>query len=164
MISRLSRDSCRCRFSSLLSSRASIISCTRAAAVVKPTDIPRWQAAKPVPGATWVLPVPLLPTAMTFSRRWMYSQRASSITSALFSDGMAGKSKVSRLFTAGKRGGADPPLHHALVAVYEFQFRQPEQVLGVIHSLGGALRGHLPVFSQEAGQLQFLKVMFQEQS
>ena len=29
--------------------------------------------------ATWVLPVPLLPTAMPFSRRWMYSQRASSI-------------------------------------------------------------------------------------
>ena len=25
------------------------------------------------------------------------------------------------------------PLHHALVAVDEFQFRQPEQVLGVVH-------------------------------
>ena len=56
-----------------------------------------------MPKATWVLPVPLLPTAMTFSRRWMNSQRASSITKALFSDGMAGKSKVPRLFTAGKR-------------------------------------------------------------
>ena len=56
-----------------------------------------------MPRATWVLPVPLLPTAMTFSRRWMYSQRANSITRALFSDGMAGKSKVSRLLTAGKR-------------------------------------------------------------
>ena len=51
----------------------------------------------------WVLPVPLLPRAMTFSRRWMYSHRASSITSALFTEGMAGKSKVSRLLTAGKR-------------------------------------------------------------
>ena len=71
--------------------------------MVKPTDIPRWQAAKPSPRATWVLPVPLFPTAMTFSRRWMYSQRASSSTRDLFSDGMAGKSKVSRLFTAGNR-------------------------------------------------------------
>ncbi len=42
-----------------------------------------------------MLPVPLLPTAMTFSFRSMYSQRASSITSALFTDGMAGKPKVS---------------------------------------------------------------------
>ena len=55
MISRLSRDSCRCRLSSRLSSLASIISCTRLAAVVKPTDIPRWQAASPSPRATWVL-------------------------------------------------------------------------------------------------------------
>ena len=46
-------------------SRAAI-RCTTA--VVKPTDIPRWQAASPKPRATWVLPVPLLPVAMTFSR------------------------------------------------------------------------------------------------
>ena len=30
---------------------------------------PLWQAASPRPRATWVLPVPLLPTAMPFSRR-----------------------------------------------------------------------------------------------
>ena len=103
MISRPRRDICLCRFSSLLSSRASINSCTSAAAVVKPTDIPRWHAARPSPRAMWVLPVPLLPTAMTFSRRWMYSQRASSISRDLFTEGMAGKSKVSRLLTAGNR-------------------------------------------------------------
>ena len=61
-----------------------------------------WQAAKPNPSATWVLPVPLLPMAMTFSRRWMYSHRASCMTRCLFTEGMARKSKVSRLFTAGK--------------------------------------------------------------
>ena len=49
-----------CRFSSRLSSLTSISSCTRAVAVVNPTDIPRWQAASPSPRATWVLPVPLL--------------------------------------------------------------------------------------------------------
>ena len=47
--------------------------------------------------------MPLLPTAMTFSRHWVYSQGASSITSALFTEGMARKSKVSKLLTAGKR-------------------------------------------------------------
>ena len=44
-------------------SRASISSWTRAAAVVKPTDIPRWQAAKPSPRnwrpSTSVSPIPL---------------------------------------------------------------------------------------------------------
>ena len=47
--------------------------------------------------------MPLLPMAMTFSRRSMYSHQASWVTSCLFRDGMARKSKVSRLFTAGKR-------------------------------------------------------------
>ena len=130
-------------------------------AVVKPTDIPLWQAARPSPRAMWVLPVPLLPTAMTFSRRWMYSQRASSITSALFSDGMAGKSKVSMLLTAGKRAARIRRSTIALVAVDELKFSQPEQVLGMIHTLGGALRGHLPVFPEEAGQLQLLQMVFQ---
>ena len=63
MISRLRRDSCRCRLSSCFSSRASISSWTRAAAVVKPTDIPRWQAARPSPGnwrpSTSVSPISL---------------------------------------------------------------------------------------------------------
>ena len=40
MISRFRRDSCLWRLSSRLSSLASINSCTSAAAVVKPTDIP----------------------------------------------------------------------------------------------------------------------------
>ena len=50
MISRPRRESCGCRVSRRLSSLASISSWTRAAAVVKPTDNPRW-------------PAPLLPTA-----------------------------------------------------------------------------------------------------
>src|SRR3954453_211558 len=48
-----------------------------------------------------VFPVPELPTAITFSRRVMYSQRASSRTNALLSEGIAAKSKLSRLFTVG---------------------------------------------------------------
>ena len=109
----------------------------------------------------WVLPVPLLPTAMIFSRRWMYSHRASSITRDLFTEGMAVKSKVSRLLTAGNRAARIPPPHHALVAVDEFQLGQPQQVLGMVHTFGGALGRHLPVFPEEAGRLQLLQVVFQ---
>ena len=49
----------------------------------------------------WVLPVPLLPSAMMFSRATTYSQRASSRTSDLFNVGMAVKSKVSRALRRG---------------------------------------------------------------
>ncbi len=63
----------------------------------------------------------------------------------------------------GEPGGPVPPLHHALMAVDELQLGQPEQVLGMVHTLGGALGCHLPVFPEKAGQLQFLQVMFQQQ-
>src|SRR6202011_2406908 len=49
------------------------------------TDKPFWQAASPNPRAMCVLPVPLLPTAITLSRRVTYSQRASSSTNVLLS-------------------------------------------------------------------------------
>ena len=49
--------------------RKPISSCTSAAAVMKRTFKPFWQAAKPKPRAIWVLPVPEGPRAMMFSRR-----------------------------------------------------------------------------------------------
>ena len=125
--------------------------------------MPRRQAASPSPRATWVLPVPLLPTAMTFSRRWMYSQRASSITKALFSDGMAGKSKVSRLFTAGKRAAR---IRRSTMRWWRSMISSSaslQQVLGMVHTLSGALGCHLTVLSQKAGQLQLFEMVFQEQ-
>ena len=45
--------------------------------MVKPTGIPRWQAASPRLRAMWGLPTPLLPTAMTFSRRSMMEEARS---------------------------------------------------------------------------------------
>ena len=63
----------------------------------------------------------------------------------------------------GEACGADAALHHALVAVDEFQFGKPEQVVGVIGTCGGALGGQLAVLSEEGGQLQFLQVVFQKQ-
>ena len=70
---------------------------------------------------------------------------------------------MSRVLTGGEAGGADPALHHALVAGDEFQFGQPEQVLGMVCALGGTLGGQLAVFPQEAGQLEFLQMMLQQQ-
>ena len=61
----------------------------------------------------------------------------------------------------GEPGGADPPLHHALVAVDELKLSQPEQVLGMVHTLGGALGCHIPVFPEEAGQFQLFEIVFQ---
>ena len=63
----------------------------------------------------------------------------------------------------GEARGPDPALHHALVAVDEFQFGQPEQVVGMVSALDGALDGQLAVLPQKGGQLQFLEVMLQEQ-
>ena len=60
-------------------------------------------------------------------------------------------------FHGGESGRPYAPLHHALVAVDELQLGQPEQVLGMIHTLGGALRGHLPVFRRKLGSFSSLR-------
>ena len=91
--------------------------------------------------------------AITLSRLRMYSHRASSMARALFIERMNGKAKVPRLLTAGETGGADAPLHHALMAVDEFQLSQPEQVPRMVHPRGRALGRHLPVLPEEAGPL-----------
>ena len=60
------------------SSRVSVSSWTSAAAVVKRTRIPRWQAARPRASPVCVFPLPELPRHSTFSRRSIHSHRASS--------------------------------------------------------------------------------------
>ena len=82
---------------------------------------------------------------------------------ALFTDGYGREVEGVQAFHRGEAGGPDPTLHHWLVPVDELKLSQPEQVLGMIHTLGGAPRGHLPVFPEEAGQLEFLQVMFQQE-
>ena len=59
---------------------------------------------------------------MMFSRRVTYSERASSSTRVLLSDGMAAKSKLSRLFTAWNLRFLDPTLYHAPFAVDQLEF------------------------------------------
>src|SRR5262249_28359855 len=119
-----------------------------AAAVMKPTDRPFWQAASPNPRAMCVLPVPLLPTAITFSRRAMYSPRASSRTNVLLSEGIAVKSKLSRLFTVGNRASR---MRRSII--------QAQQIAGMVDALSGALLGELVVFAQERRQLERFEVM-----
>ena len=77
--------------------------------------------------------------------------------------GDGGEVEGVQTFVCREAGRPDPPLNHALVAVYEFQLGEAQQVLRVVHIPGGALGCHLPVLPQEAGQLQFLQVVFQEQ-
>ena len=49
----------------------------------------------------------------------------------------------------GKVGGPDTALHHALVAVDEFQFGEAQQVVEVIGAFGGAPGGQLAVLPEE---------------
>ena len=85
-ISRLRRDSCRRRFSRRLSSLASISSWTRAAAVLTPPSaFPAGAAGAGGDDVFTALDASAPPPAISIAR-------------ALFTDGMAGRSKVSRLF------------------------------------------------------------------
>ena len=63
---------------------------------------------------------PLLPTAMTFSRRSTYSQRAICMARCLFTDGMAGSRRCRALY--GREAcSPDPALHHAMMVVYQLK-------------------------------------------
>ena len=84
---------------------------------MNPTDSPFWQAARPIPRAMCVLPVPLLPTAITFSRRVAYSERASSRTRVLLSRGIAAKSKLSEAFDGQEPRFLDSTLYHASLSI-----------------------------------------------
>src|SRR6516162_9174190 len=97
-----------------------------------------------------VLPVPLLPTAIAFSRRAMYSARASSRTNVLLSEGIAVKSKLSAL-------------DHSPFPVDQFEFSQAQQIAGMIDAFGGALLGELVIFAQERRQFERFEVMGEQQ-
>ena len=66
-------------------------------------------------------------------------------------------------FYSGEACRTDPTLHHALVAVDEFQFGEAEQVVGMAYAFSSALASQLAVLSEEGGQLEFLEVVLQQQ-
>ena len=109
-----------------------------------------------------VLPVPLLPTAMTFSRRVAYSERASSRTRVLLSEGIAVKSKLSRLLTAGEPRFLDPTLHHASLSIDQLQFDEAQEKADMVETLGSALPSKLLILAQERRQLERLQVMTEQ--
>ena len=101
----------------------------------------RWQAARPRPRGRGS-------PGRYFRQRSvaMYSHRASSMTRTLFTEGMARKSKVSRLLRGeSMRWWRSVPV------------RRDAQVV-MVHILGGALGGQLAVLPEEGGQPQFLQV------
>ena len=114
--------------------------------MLKPTDSPFWQAARPSPRPMCVLPVPELPTAMMFSRRVTYSGRAGSFE-VLLSDGMA-KSKLSRL-CGGELRLLDPTLHHAFALDQLSSAKRSEA--DMIEALGGALPSSLSYSRRNVG-------------
>ena len=127
--------------------------------MTKPTDKPFWQAASPNPRAMWVFPVPLLPTAITFSRRATYSQRASSSTNVLLSEGIAGTLEPVQALDRREPRLLDAALDHPLFSVDQFEVGQAQQITRVVDAFGSALLGKLVVFAQEARQPECLQVM-----
>ena len=56
----------------------------------------------------------------------------------------------------------DPPLHHPVMTVYEFEFSKPQKVVGMVHSLRGALLGHPVVLPQERRQSELLQMVLKQ--
>ena len=161
MISSFTALSSRCSLGRRRSSRASISWLTSDAAVVHATVNPFWQAARP--SAIWVLPEPLLPSARMFSRRRIYSQRASSRTSILLRLGDRGE--VERVEALGRREpcGADAPFDRPSLAIDQFEFEQPQQVTRMIDAARGALAGDFVILAQHRRQLQLFEMMRQQE-
>ena len=127
--------------------------------MVKPTDRPFWQAASPRPSAMCVLPVPLLPTAMTFSRRSDVLRAGQLQHQGLVERRQRQEVEAVEAFDRREPGLLDAPLDHPPFPLDQLQFGQPQQVADMIDALGGALPGELVILAQEGRQLQRLQVM-----
>jgi hypothetical protein len=105
--------------------------------------------------------MPLLPTAITFSRRSTYSQRQ--FQHQRLVERWQGQ-KVEAVEALHRREVrlADAPFDHPPFALDQFQFREPQQIADMVDRLRGTLPGDLVVVAQEAGQLQRLQVMGQQ--
>ncbi len=122
------------------------------------TEKPRWQAASPSARAVWLLPVPLLPSAMTFSRS--HELAAGQFEHQHLVDaGDGGELEGLEGFDGGKVRGANAALDHAAFAVDELELNQAHQIAGVIEAFSGALGCELGVFAQNGRQLQLLEMM-----
>ena len=106
-----------------------------------------------------VLPVPLLPTAMMFSRRATYSRAGELQHQGLVERRQGQEVEAVEAFDRREPGLLDPPLDHPPLPLDQLQFGKTQQVTGMVDALGGALPGELVVFAQEGRQLERLEVM-----
>ena len=109
-----------------------------------------------------VLPTPLGPSRIAFSRRSMYSPRARSSTSILLSarDGL--EVEALELLDDREPGLPDAALDQAALAVDRLHLHQPGEELHMIQALGRALARQLLVFPQDGRQLELLQVVFEQ--
>ena len=77
----------------------------------------------------------------------------------MFRLGIALKSKLSRLLTAGNRAALIPTLDHPALAVDELQLHEAGEKADVVQAFGRALTGQLLIFPQEGRQLERLEVV-----
>jgi hypothetical protein len=104
------------------------------------------------------LPVPLLPTAMTFSRRAMYS--AGELQDQCLVE-RRDRREVETVEAFHRREACllNAALDHPSLPLDQFEFGQAQQIAGMVDTLGGALLGELVVFAQERRQSERLEVM-----
>ena len=77
------------------------------------------------------------------------------------SEGIAAKSKLSRLLTAGNRF-LDPTLRRASFSIDQLQFDEAQGKAGMVETLGSALPSKLLILAQERRQLERLQVMTEQ--
>ena len=115
--------------------------------MVKPTDSPRWQAARPRPRAACCLagpavthgdhvlaPVDVLAAGQLHDKLLVHRRDGEEVEAV---QALCGREACSPY----------PPVQLAVMAVYEFKLREPQQVAGMVDTLGGTAAGQLAVLA-----------------
>ena len=105
--------------------------------------------------------MPLLPTAMTFSRRSTFRARQ------LHHERLVQRRKSREVETVealhGRElGRLDAALDHTPLAIDQLQFGELQQITRIVDALGGALARHFVVLAQECRQLERPQAVRQE--
>ena len=89
------------------------------------------------------------PRAIKLSRATTYSQRASSRTSGLLSDGIRGKIECIEALHRWEMRRPDAPLDHASYPIDEFEFGEPQKITRMVEPFPRGFRCDLVIFTQE---------------
>ena len=99
---------------------------------------------------------------MTFSRREMNSQRASSSTCFFIQRRQGVEVKAVERFVGREPRRLDAPINHPGFAIEQLQLNQPGKIADMIRVLGGALAGQLLMLAQHRRQLQLFEMMAEQ--